>query len=157
MASQKSLDMSLQLFDKLSKRVSSTMPVTSKGFDSLGNATFTLSADSTLATTEKIVVITCKTFELGTAKDVFGNTAIAYVPTVIQICTEANPAGGAGADILTPVELLPIIAECALTGCIIEWHQTTAGTVPSAAAIVAGTSLKTTFKASQYWGVQSAS
>jgi hypothetical protein len=152
---QKAMDLALFLKDVISKQVYGTMPVVTEGFTSEGNPYLSFSADTTPATTEKVVVVVVKPYVTGTAKDVFGNTANAYVPHVIQFCTEANLTGSSGADTLTPTDLLPIICEIAKRGTFIEWHVTTRGTVPSAAAIVAGTALSATYKPF-VWGIQAA-
>jgi hypothetical protein len=155
--SAKAQGISRDLADKLVKECAATLPVITYAYDSAGNPTFTLSADASPATGEKVVVITVKPYATGTATDVFGNTAIAYTPHVIQLCTEANYAATTDgvADILTAVELLPILANIGRVGTIVEWHVTANGTVPSAAAIVAGTVLVKTWKP-LYNGVQSA-
>ena len=155
--SEKAMQISRDLFDALSKQVYATMPYSVQSYDSLGNPTFTVSEDATPTLRKKVVVVTVKPYATGTAKDVFGNTATAFTPHVIQFCTEANNATSAGtADILTPTDLLPVITEIARRGCYVEWHVTANGTVPSAAAIVAGTVLSATWRP-LYFGVQIAS
>lgn len=155
--SEKAMQISRDLADVFAKQVAATLPVLTTGFTSEGNPYISLSADSSPATTEKVVVIVVKPYATGTAKDVFGNTANAYCPHVIQFCTEANYASTDDniADTLTAVELLPIISEIAKRGTYVEWHVTTRGTVPSAAAIVAGTALAATYKP-LYFGIQAA-
>jgi hypothetical protein len=154
----KAMDLKRDLADNLSKQLYSAMPYRTDGFDSLGNPTVTFSVDATPTATHKVVVITVAPYLNGTALDVFGNTANAYSnPTKIQICTEANYAGTSDnvADILAATDLLPVFAEVARKGTIIEWHQTATSVLPTAAVIVAGASLVATYKP-LYWGIQSA-
>lgn len=151
-------DILRDLVDSIGKQTAAAMPYTTLGYDSLGNPTVAFSVDATPTLNHKVVVITVAPYLTGTALDVFGNTAIAYSnPVKIQVCTEANYAATSDniADILAPTDLLPVLAEVARRGTIVEWHVTANGTVPSAAAIVAGTVLKATWKP-LYWGVQSA-
>lgn len=127
------------LADKFAKRVASTLPVQVRSADSNGQPVLTLSADATPATGEKVVVIRVQPQPWTLATDVLGNTAIQYGPHVIDICTEKNYAATTDnvADILTPVELLPILGDVILTGCMVRWYQTDNGTVPSASAMAA--------------------
>lgn len=84
------------------------------------------------------------------AEDIFGNAAIQYAPHVIQMVTEANPVGGAGADILTPQQLMNVLNQCQLMGCQMEWYESANGVAPTAAAIIAG-NLKATFNPDVYY------
>jgi hypothetical protein len=152
---QKALDLSLQVCNKIRQQVERDLPVVVKSSDSLGNPVVTFSADSSPAAGEKVVVVQVRPFITGTATDVFGNTAQAYCPHIIALCTESNPSGGSGADVLSAADLLPFMMEIGRCGTIVEWHKTTNGVVPSAAAIVAGTSLVASWKP-LYFGVQSA-
>lgn len=129
----KSVASQRELIDLLKKEVAATLPVDVDSFDANGNPVSILSADSTPAAGEKVVVIRTKAIGAFGAKDSLGNTQNDFSHHVIQICTEANNAAGAGADILTPVELLPIIVECGRRGSFVEWYVSTAGTVPSTA------------------------
>lgn len=126
----KALALARELMDVWAKQVISTMPVQVETFDTDGNPVITMSADATPATTEKIVVVRVKPITW-TATDIIGHTSQIFTPHVIQLCTEANPAGGHGADILTPVELLPVLAEIAKRGTIIEWYESAAGDIPA--------------------------
>lgn len=155
---RKAQDIVRELKDVWAKEVSATLPIITDGVDASGNPGIILSADSTPATGEKVVAVLVKPYATGTSTDVFGNTAITYGPHIIAFCTEANYASTDDniADTLTPVELLPVICEIAKRGAVVEWHVTTRGTVPSIAAIAAGTNLKKTWYPSLYWGIQSA-
>lgn len=85
------------------------------------------------------------------AKDVLGNTAIHYGPHVVQLVTEANPAGGAGADINTAAQLGTLLGVCIERGCRFEWYEETNGAAVGAADIT-GAKLKLTFDPSVRWG-----
>jgi hypothetical protein len=154
---KKALDFARDLMDVWAKEVKATLPIITETFDASGNPVITLSADVDPAHGEKVVVVLIKPYATGTATDVFGNTATAFTPHIIQVCTEMNYAATTDgvADILTPVEILPVLAEVIKKGTIVEWHQTANGTVPSEAAITAGTVLKSTYR-DLYWTIQSA-
>lgn len=72
------------------------------------------------------------------AKDVLGLTAAIYSPHVVQLVTEADPAGGAGANINTPAQLLLLLGEALARGCRVEWYQSANGNAPDAADITSG-------------------
>jgi hypothetical protein len=136
--------------------VSSTLPVVVQTYDTDGNPVVTLSADTSPATGEKVVVLRVAPITW-TAKDILGLTSPTYTPHQIDICTELNYAATTDnvADILTPVELLPVLAEVAKRGMIINWYQTANGTVPSASAMIVA-NLKASDQGNLYWGMQSA-
>jgi hypothetical protein len=146
-----------ELVDILKKQLT-TMPVLTESFDSNGNPVAIFSADSTPAFGEKVVVIRCKAIAAIGQVNSIGQTQDPYSHHVFQICTELNFAGVTDnvADILTAVEILPILSEVGRRGSFVEWHQTANGTVPSVAAIDAGTNLKATWR-NLYWNVLSAS
>lgn len=148
--------MSRELADKLKKLVAATLPVCVESNDSDQNPVITLSADATPAFGEKVVVIRMKQVPQPTAVDMFGRTDLTgpYGPVCVQICTELNFAGTTDnvADILTPVELLPVLMEIGKMARWTEWYQTANGTVPSTAAMVTA-NLKATHK-DLYWNVQ---
>lgn len=154
---KKALDMARDLMDVWAKEVSATLPIITETFDASGNPVITLSADSAPDAGDKVVVVLIKPYSMGTATDCLGLTQTAYTPHVIQICTEANYAGTDDntADTLTPVELLPILMEVGKRCTIVEWHVTDNGTVPSEAAITAGTKLNATYR-DLYFGNQKA-
>jgi hypothetical protein len=177
--SAKAQDVSLYLVDRLAKLLASSMPysqtVSDTGAYHPGNPVTTFAQSAALAATpgDKIVVIRVRPISWPLTKDVFGNAATIFCPTVVQICTETNPgynAGGATgallADVLSAADLLPVLAECARTGCIVEWFQTAYGTAPSVAAIdtaetaaqggAGGSGPSATYR-DLYWTIQSAS
>jgi hypothetical protein len=134
------------LVDLLRKSVATTLPVVVETFDSNADPVATLSADATPAAGEKVVVLRIKAQSSIGAVDSLGLASKQYGPHVIQICTELNYAATTDnvADILTPVELLPVLIECGRRGAKVEWYQTANGTVPSAAAMTSG-NLKATW------------
>jgi len=159
-----------ELVDLLTQEVKATLPVITPSVDALGNPYAFLSATSTLTTGNKVVlirVVALPATSLNT--DILGNAAIKYGPHVIQIVTEANSSyatGGSGAtptelalaDILTPVELLPILTEIGRTGCAVEWYQTANGTavlINSTTAALTSATLIASWKP-LYWNYQSA-
>ncbi len=157
--STKALQMAKELQDVLKSRKISTLPVVTESYDASGFMVITMSADATPATGEKVVVIRVKPISWPNTTDVLGLASQVYTPSVIQICTEANFAGTTDnvADILSPIELLPILATCALRGAKVEWHVIANGTVPSVAAIDAGTNLKSSFDMHFQWGMKASS
>ena len=160
-----------ELVDLLTKEVVATLPVVTPTIDALGNPYAFLSASSTLTTGNKVVLVRVKPISWDLQTDILGNTASKYTGHVIQIVTEANSAyaaGGAGttgatpegpmADILTPVELLPILIEVGRTGCMVEWYQTangTAVTIHSTTAALTSATLIASWK-NLYWNMQTA-
>ncbi len=148
--------MSRELADVLKKKVAATLPVCVESNDSDQNPVITLSADATPAFGEKVVVIRFKQVPQPTAVDMFYRTDLTgpYGPVCIQLCTELNYAATSDniADILTPVELLPILMEIGKRAKWTEWYQTANGTVPSTSAMTSG-NLKATDK-DLYWNVQ---
>jgi hypothetical protein len=133
-----------ELVDVLKLRVAATLPVVTESFDSDGNPVATLSADATFAAGEKGVVIRMKPTEAAYAKDILGNDALRFGPHVIQICTELG-ADAASNESLTPVELLPIIADIARRGANIEWYQSANGDVPATSEMTSA-NLKASFR-----------
>lgn len=157
-SSASALKISKDLLDRLAQEIAPTLPSQVLSFDSSGNPVLTLSQDATPAAGEKVVVIKVKPYSWSLMKDGLGLTQDVFGPHIVQICTEANFAGTTDnvADILTPVQLLPILVECAATGCVLEWHVTANGTVPSNTAIEAGTNLKKTYAGHKPRGSQAA-
>jgi hypothetical protein len=145
-----------ELVDILTKEVAATLPVVTLSADASFNPIATFSADSTPAAGEKVVVIRIQPIGAPYAVDSLGNASPNYSHHVIQICTEANYAATTDnvADILTPVELLPVIAECSRRGSFVEWYVCPNGTVPDSTQFTAA-QLKASFK-NLYWNVLAA-
>lgn len=69
------------------------------------------------------------------AFDILGLATVVPSPCVTQIAFEANPAGGAGADVNTYATILPILGEFVSRGTRVEIYLSANGTAPSNAAI----------------------
>jgi hypothetical protein len=130
--SAKAVAIARELADKWTKQVATTLPVLVQTVDANGNPVITLSSDPTPATGEKVIVVRVSPMTW-TSTTVIGTTTSQPCPTIVELCTEANYASTNDniADILTPVELLPVLAECVKTGCMVKWYVITNGTVPS--------------------------
>ena len=154
MSTHKAIASHRELIDHIKKFVAATLPVAVDSVDDSGNPVTTQSADATPAAGEKVIVIRTAPISWPEAKDVLGNTAIRYSNHVIQICTESNISAGAGADILGPAELLPVIVECGRRGHFVEWYRSAVATVPSTAEMTAG-NLGATWR-DLYWNIMKA-
>jgi hypothetical protein len=86
------------------------------------------------------------------AKDILGLTALQFGPHKIQVVVEANPSGGAGADINTWAQKLPILGEVLLRGCRVEIYESANTNAPGPEDIVAG-NLKATFDPHPQFGM----
>jgi hypothetical protein len=141
--SAKAIAIARELVDVWQKKVATTLPVLVESLDTDGNPVITMSADSSPAFGEKVVVVRVKPMTW-TAYDIIGHVSPVYAQHVIQVCTEANYASTNDniADILTPVELLPIWAEIAKRACQMEWYVSANGTVPSTAQMTSGNLVK---------------
>lgn len=148
----KALALSAELADELRKRVSATLPFCVESSDSNSNPVITLSADATPAAGEKVIVIRTKALPYTLAKDVLGLAAGQYTPHIIEYCIEANPAGGAGADILTQADLAPVVLAIGARGTRVDAYVATAGTVPSTTVLDDATKLVVSYEAELYWG-----
>lgn len=150
--SYKAVEIAAELADELKKRVTGLKLAESA--DASGNPVITLS-DGTPAAGEKVIVIRVGAIDWPLAKDVLGLTAMHFTPHTISICTEANFAGTTDniADILTPAELLPVLAAVCKRGTRVEWYVSDNGTLPAVAQMVAA-KLKASYEAELFWGMQ---
>lgn len=130
--STKALALARELLDVWGKQVAATLPVQVQSYDTDGHPVLTLSADDTPAAGEKVAVIRVRPI-VWTAVDIIGHTSQMFTPHVIQICTETPAAGW----ILDPVEFLPILAEIARRGTLVEWYQSANGVLPATAQMTA--------------------
>lgn len=137
----KALEIARQLQSKLFQRLGSS--VHDMSFDTDGNPLILID-DGSPAAGEKNWVIKVRPIDWPLAKDVLGNSALMFTPHVVQFVTEANPTGGAGADVLAPADMLPVMGEILLVGAQVEWYQSANGVAPTAAAIISG-NLKASF------------
>ena len=122
--------------------------------DAASNPVVNIFQTATPVAGQKNLVVRTQPVAWPEAKDIFGNAAASYSNHVMQLCTEANPAGGAGADVLTPVELLPALVEMGRKGTEIEWYNSANGTVPATGQMTSG-NLKATWK-DLYWSISKA-
>lgn len=86
------------------------------------------------------------------AKDILGLTANVFTPHTIKLVVEGNKTSGAGADVLTWAERLPILGAIVARGCRVEVYETANGNAPDATDITAA-NLKATFDASAVHGM----
>ena len=144
-----------EIAQELASRIKIYQPTLTQvlGFDSNGNPTIAEGAGSAGGVNCFILV---KPIDWSLAKDIFGNSAFQYTPHTIQFVTEANPAGGAGADILTPDQLAKFMVPILRFGTRFEWYQTANGTAPTVSGITAA-NLKSTIENDIYWNVQTSS
>jgi hypothetical protein len=147
----KSLAMMRELADLLAKESAAAFPVQTESFDTAGNPVLTLSADSTPAAGEKVVVIRIQPTEADYAKDILGNAALRFSPHVIQMITELGASAPAEAA-CTAGDLHPITVECARKGMIFERYQSANGTLPATAEMTAA-NLKSTWR-DLYFNIQ---
>lgn len=145
--SYKAIAAANEIADALSKRLSTaaigstdTLAVT-QSFDTDGNPLITV---GTLGAGNACALLKVMDVPTPDAKDVFGNAAKTYQPVRLMILTEANPSGGAGADILKVVQFFPIAAEGPARGIRTEWYQVANGVAPSAGGLVVA-NLKATY------------
>lgn len=145
MSTIKAVAIARELIDLWTKEVSASFASIAETFDASGNPLITLS-DGTPVAGEKVVVVRVRPIPW-TATDVLGNTSQVYCPHVVDFCTETNAAGTP--NILTTVELLPVIGEIVKRGCLVNWYQTANLTVPDSTTFIAG-NLKASF-GDLYW------
>lgn len=72
------------------------------------------------------------------ATDILGNAAQRFNPHVIQVVLEANPAGGAGADVNSLATISKVLACVLKRGTRVEVYSETNGAAPGEADIVVG-------------------
>lgn len=142
---EKARMIALKLADELKIRLSAL--ALAEGTGSAGDPLLTIGAGS-IGGANAIVRVIPTAFSL--AKDILGNAANSYTPHTIQLCTEANPAGGSGADILTPQQVVSLTSAIDGFGATWEWYQSANGTAPTEAAMIAG-NLKATFDQNSYY------
>ena len=132
----KALAIARELIDLWTKEVSTSFASVAESFDTNGNPVITLS-DGGPSAGEKVAVVRISPIAW-TATDILGNASQVYTPHVIDLCTEANNAVGAVADILTPTEILPILAEIVKRGTMVRWYVSPNATVPATTQMTSG-------------------
>ncbi len=134
-----------ELGDKLKQRMAAALaPVAS--FDTDGYPLLTLGAGAP-GGANFVIKVAAVAWTL--PQDVLGLAQNVFTPHTISIVTEADPAGGSGADPTTRAQLLPVIAQCLSMGCQTDWYESANGVAPTAGAIVAG-NLKATYQPDVY-------
>ena len=149
--SYKANELAAELNAILKVRFSTLTNVT--GFDSNGNPTIAIGAGSAGG---RNAFIRVQPISWSLAQDIFGNSANQYGPHVVQLCTEANPAGGAGADVLSASDIAQLLIPCSKQGSQFQWYNTANGTAPTVSGITAA-NLKVTVENDLYWNVLSSS
>jgi|SRR5579859_7669792 len=134
----KASKMSAELADRLAIRLPGLALVQST--DASGNPVITIGAGSPGG--ENAVIRTIPV-AWSLATDILGNTANIYTPHTMQVCVEANPAAGAGADPVPAGDLAKLLVQVSEMGTIVELYNTASGTAPTVAGIIPG-NLKTT-------------
>lgn len=145
--SYKAVALARELADKYRKRL--TLTVT-EGVDSSNNPTILVGAASAGATGAFILIKPVD--QSATVLNAIGQAAAVYTPHFIQVCFEANPAGGAGADVNSLATIANILGEIFADNCRVEVYQSANGTVPSASQLTAA-NLQTTYD-DLYWPLQ---
>ena len=132
----KALALAVKLADELrlrAPRLAGALAIT-EGFDATsGNPTIVV-GDGAIGDAGGFIMI--KPLDFPNSVNVIGQVAPVYGPHVVCLVTEANPAGGAGADINTPAQLLGLLLAPALKlGCRLEWYNAANGSAADAADI----------------------
>lgn len=130
-----------EIRDELTKRLP-TLAVTD-GFDSADNYPYFSLGSGVAGTANVIVKLSAVTWPL--AKDIFGNVANVYTPLKAQIITEANPAGGAGADPDTSAVILATLGTVLARGSRTEWWQSASGVAPALTTLNTASNLKASY------------
>lgn len=149
----KAIALAHEIADKLKLRLSALALVES--FDTDGNPVIAVGPQTAGSASITIKVMPQ---DWSLAKDVIGQSANIYAPTIIQFGTEADYAGATDnvADPLTPAQLLAALGECLSRGCRLDWYQTATGTAPTIAnTIFAAAKLKASFQPDLYNGLTS--
>lgn len=130
-ATQKAVALLDAIAEELSKRLSSL--ALTKGQDSTLNPQLVLGTGIAGAAGCYLRVIP----QPWTANNVLGLASQVFSPHVIQVVFEANPAGGAGADVNTLATLSTVITVCARKGTALEVFEEANGAAPGEADCVA--------------------
>lgn len=130
--SYKALAIAHELADKLKARQALAVV---ESFDTDNNPLITLGAGSP-GGANFVIKVAAVDWPLG--QDVLGLAQNVFSPHVIAVASEADPAGGAGADPTTRAQLLPVIGQCMAMGCETRWYESASGVAPSAGTITAG-------------------
>jgi hypothetical protein len=123
-----------QLLDWFKARLNGSLVATG-AFSSTDQNPYILISDGTPAAGEANFVVKTMPIAWPLAQDILGLTAIQYTPHVIQLCTEADPTAGAGADPTTRAQLGLVLGQIYQMGTRVEWYETANGTAPTLSAL----------------------
>lgn len=154
-SSYKAVASANELFSELTKRLPALAATSSQSFDTNGNPTIVVASTGTPATTQKNAFIRIQPQANPTALTSIGTTPDLFVPTVIQVATEA-PAAGTGhtSDFFSPSDLINLYGTLFARGMRLELYQSANGTVPVVGTLIAA-NLQVAFEANIYWGMLS--
>lgn len=147
-ASTKALELAANLAANLAQRLPSFLITQSTNSD--GEATILIGAAAAGSEGARIRV---QSAENPLGKDVLGLTANVYSPTIVKVGFEANPAGGAGADVNTLATMAPILGECFATGARVEVYASSNTDNPDDADLDDATLLKYVWNPSPLFGI----
>lgn len=109
-----------------------------RGYSSLGIVQSTTAAgDPTIyvgtgvAGTANICIVITSLPSTPADLNILGSTGFQYSPALVKFATEAFTSGGAGADCLTPQQLLDFTNICTQQGARSDWYQSAAAAAPS--------------------------
>lgn len=129
---QKAVDIAADLVSNWKLRLSAL--ALTQTIDTDGCPVIQLGAGTAGSNSALIKVLPFTTF----LSDALGNPQPVYGPHTIQIATEADPAGGAGADPVTANTILQVFGEALRKGARVQWYQSANGTAPTVSTLVAG-------------------
>lgn len=115
-------------------KIRSTLAIV-EGYDTNGDPTITV-GDGVAG--HRNAVIRVKSISWPLAQDALGLADSVYAVNVMQVCTEANPTSGAGADILLNQDQLDLMLCIGRRGTTVEWYVSTNGTAPATAQMTSG-------------------
>ena len=152
-SSYKVVALANELFSKLTKRLPALAATSSQSFDTNGNPTIVIASTGTPATTQKNAFIRLQPQAQPTALTSIGTTPDLFVPSVVQIATEA-PSGGAGhtSDYFSPADLINLYGPLFGMSTRLELYQSANGTVPVVGTLIAS-NLQVGYEALLYWGM----
>jgi hypothetical protein len=151
--SAKANKLALELGDRLKKRLPSTFVFT-EAFDTNGDATLSITADSTPATTEQNIFIRVKAIAWALTKNVLGLDQEVFTPSVVQLAIEAGD--DATDQFLADTTLLYVLGEVMTLGTRVELWKETNGTVPAVTTFNTANKQKAVYEASLYFPMQAA-
>lgn len=123
----KATHLAREIADKLKQRQSLTV---SESMDSSGRPVIRVGAASA-GNAGGLIRVEPQAWPV--AVDVLGLAATQYAPLEIRVGFEANPAGGAGADVNSLAVITPILGECLSRGTRVKVYRSANGDNPDEA------------------------